>query len=479
MGQMGEPGATGPTGAAGEVGPTGASGEVGPTGVAGEVGPTGVAGELGPTGATGEVGPTGVAGEVGPTGIAGEIGPTGPIGLTGPTGAGEPGPTGPMPSGAVTSITSLENFHHLDFDMMSPSVQAVGRLRWSEEDGGLEFGMAGGNVNLQIGQEQLVRVTNRTGGSLYNGQVVFAATSVDGYLSVELGRADQEFTSVLTLGILTEDIPDGGFGFVTVGGLVHGIDTSDLNEGMAVWLSPTVYGGLTTTKPHAPEHLVLVGYCVQQAASGMIYVNVQNGCEMDELHDVRIINPQEGDLLVYDGTSELWRNQSLSGVTGPTGTSGVNGPTGPTGEPGPAGGPTGPTGASGSDGVTGPTGEPGPAGGPTGPTGFTGPAGTVGATGPTGPAPGVTVTNAATTVGYLADPLGSSVTVYTTCPVGTVPMGGTYALTNSIKGTIDVTEFRHDPATRRFTVSLYREAKGTGSSTTVTVNCLCLSATVV
>jgi len=513
---LGSKGSTGPTGPQGEQGPigpasigvTGPTGAIGETGQAGDAGPTGVAGEAGPTGPTGDVGPTGVAGEVGPTGPTGDVGPTGvagEIGPTGPTGAaGELGPTGPMPSGAVTSITSLEDFRHLDFDMMSPSSPAVGRLRWSDDDGGLEFGMAGGNVNLQIGQEQLVRVINRTGATLANGLAVFAATSYDGYLSVELARADLEFTSGMTLGILTEDIPDGGLGFVTVRGLVHDLNTASLNEGSAVWLSPTIPGGLTTTKPHAPSHLVQIGYCVLQDPLGMIYVSVQIGYELNELHDVHITDPQTGNVLVYDGVDDLWRNESASGVTGPTGSSGMVGATGPTGEPGPAGGPTGPTGANGTDGLTGPTGEPGPAGGPTGPTGAdgtngvtgptgepgpaggptgstgpTGASGTEGPTGPTGPATGITVSVAPSVVGFLPDPAGSTVTVYTTCPVGTVPIGGTYTLTNGIKGAIDVTELHHDSATRRFTVSLLREAKGSGSSTTVTVSCLCLNASVV
>ena len=42
----------------------------------------------------------------------------------------------------------------------------VGELRWNETNGTLEFVLLGGNVALQIGQEQLARVKNDTGAVL-------------------------------------------------------------------------------------------------------------------------------------------------------------------------------------------------------------------------------------------------------------------------------------------------------------------------
>jgi hypothetical protein len=108
---------------------------------------------------------------------------------------------------------------------------------------------------------------------------------------------------------------------------------------------------------------------------------------LDDLANVYVPTPNDGDTLLYDSESDTW-------ITAPIGV----GPTGPTGETGPTGatGPTGPAGADGfvgSDGATGPTGSTGADGatgdvGPTGPTGATGdvgPTGPTGATGDTGP----------------------------------------------------------------------------------------------
>ncbi len=82
------------------------------------------------------------------------------------------------------------------------------------------------------------------------------------------------------------------------------------------------------------------------ASSGRIFVKVQNGYELDEIHDVLISGPTDGQALTYDSASGLWKNTTAVGPTGPTGATGAVGPTGPTGATGLTGdtGPTGPTG---------------------------------------------------------------------------------------------------------------------------------------
>lgn len=87
------------------------------------------------------------------------------------------------------------------------------------------------------------------------------------------------------------------------------IDTSSLTEGGAVWLSPSVAGGMTDVKPSAPNHLVLVGYCIRSHPTlGSIYVKPQNGYELDELHNVKITNPQDGQVLKYSASLGVWIN---------------------------------------------------------------------------------------------------------------------------------------------------------------------------
>lgn len=59
-------------------------------------------------------------------------------------------------------------------------------------------------------------------------------------------------------------------------------------EGTALWLSTTP-GQFTDIKPVAPNHLVYVGTVLRQhATEGEIMVKIQNGYELEELHNVVI-----------------------------------------------------------------------------------------------------------------------------------------------------------------------------------------------
>ena len=73
-------------------------------------------------------------------------------------------------------------------------------------------------------------------------------------------------TSANTFGIVAESIDHNQSGYVITEGLITNINTSALVEDSAVYLSPTVAGGLTSTKPQAPQHNVYIGVCVKSNA---------------------------------------------------------------------------------------------------------------------------------------------------------------------------------------------------------------------
>jgi hypothetical protein len=52
------------------------------------------------------------------------------------------------------------------------------------------------------------------------------------------------------------------------------------------------------------------------AGNGQIYVRVQNGYELDEIHDVQINSPANGQLIIYDAATSLWKNANLTAGTG-------------------------------------------------------------------------------------------------------------------------------------------------------------------
>ena len=233
-------------------------------------------------------------------------------------------------TGSNTDITSLTGLtggistaDYVTFDTGITPVPAEGRLTWDSDNGTLQVGLSGGAVNLQIGQEEVLRIHNNTGSTLTDGQVVYINGSSGNRPTVALASASSESTSSVTMGVVTEAILNGAEGFVTTSGLVNGLDTSAFSAGAAIWLSTTA-GTFTATKPSAPNHGVLIGFVIRSHATiGSILVKIQNGSELSELHDVSITTPQNNQLLIYNSSSGVWINANapteLPTQTGQTG----------------------------------------------------------------------------------------------------------------------------------------------------------------
>lgn len=205
----------------------------------------------------------------------------------------------------------------------------AGTMSWNSQDGTADIKMGGGNVTLQVGQEELVRVVNKTGANLLeaNYQAVRVSGAQGNRLKVSLAKADNDANSADTIGLVTETINNNNEGFVTAVGLVRDIDTTgDLQgetwaDGEMVYLSADTAGMITNIKPQAPQHGVRMGYVVRaHKTQGQIYVKVDNGYELDELHNVLITDPVTQDILTYDETltGGLWINRNIWTAIGAT-----------------------------------------------------------------------------------------------------------------------------------------------------------------
>lgn len=185
---------------------------------------------------------------------------------------------------------------------------STGELRWNVADGTLDLELLNG-VTLQVGQEQNKLFRNNTANDIANGKAVYITGSTGIFATMALAQANSEVGSSVVIGMTTQDIVKNTEGYVTTFGLVRDINTSALTEGAAVWLSPSVAGDVTSTKPVAPDHGVLIGYCIRSHPTlGTIFVKVQNGYELDELHSVKITNPTDGQVLKYQASTGLWIN---------------------------------------------------------------------------------------------------------------------------------------------------------------------------
>jgi hypothetical protein len=214
-------------------------------------------------------------------------------------------------TGNFTSVDSITYPDYITFDTTPETVPtATGSIFWDDGDG-LPATVLNANVTIGLGQEQVALVKNATGASIAKGKVVYINGAAGQRPTIALSDADTEATSSKTFGLTAEAIADGAEGFVATFGVLRGVNTLGLTEGAALWLSSTA-GSYTTTVPAEPAHSVFLGYVVKaHATAGEIFVNIQNGYELTELHGVIIDGtPADNEVLAYDSTSGLWINQT-------------------------------------------------------------------------------------------------------------------------------------------------------------------------
>ncbi len=216
----------------------------------------------------------------------------------------------------------VANLDYFQFDTAATPSAAVGRVSWNDGEGTANITLKGGNISLPIGQEEVVLCYNGSGLPLTKGTVVYINGAQGQRPRITKASASGESTSSKTLGMVSESIDIGGEGFVTTFGVLKGINTITYAEGAALWLSTTA-GEVTTTMPTAPNHAVFIGYCVRShATAGQIFIKVQNGYELEELHNVLISSPIGGQGLVYESSTGLWKNQNVDALPSQTGNSG-------------------------------------------------------------------------------------------------------------------------------------------------------------
>lgn len=230
-------------------------------------------------------------------------------------------------SAAITSINAvvstkvnrvgdyMDSVQYIEFDTSTSFAVSVGRLTWDSAHGTLDLGLIGGNANLLLGQREVVYCFNNSAATLLKGKVVKVTGASGQKLTVDLAQADSDMDSATILGIMLEDVSVNASGFVATDGVVNNVNTFAFTDGQIVYLSPVSAGELTAIKPIAPQHLVQMGYIVKggSVGGGSLYVKVQNGYEIGELHDVKTSSSTslaDGEVLAYNTSAGVWTNST-------------------------------------------------------------------------------------------------------------------------------------------------------------------------
>lgn len=163
---------------------------------------------------------------------------------------------------------------------------------------------------------------NDSGASIPKGKAVMAVGAVGDRIRIELANADGSVQSRYMLGVTAETIANGAEGYVSIFGALKGLDTSSYTVGDILYIDPTSPGNFTTTEPASPAwDLPIAIVTFVNASSGRIFVRMwSQGVDLAEIHDVLITSVSNGQVLVYDSTTGLWKNSNPpAGATGPAG----------------------------------------------------------------------------------------------------------------------------------------------------------------
>ena len=225
--------------------------------------------------------------------------------------------------GANTSIEgSITTVDSIQFDTAAGATPAQGQLSWNADAGTLDLGIDN-DVTLQLGQETHIHV--KAGEALSNGDVVYASGAVGNSGQIEVSKyiANGSIEEQTVVGIATQDIASGEFGYVTAFGAVRGLSTDGSalttpetwTDGNILYASPTVAGELTSTLPEAPNQAIPIAFVTSaHGSNGTLFVRAYElGSHLGELHDVHITSPANNDILIWD--TNRWVNSANASLS--------------------------------------------------------------------------------------------------------------------------------------------------------------------
>ena len=154
-----------------------------------------------------------------------------------------------------------------------------------------------------------VYVKNTTGFQINKGKVVRIVGATGDNPLINTASYSSEGDSANTLGITAENIATDSFGWVITEGTLLGVNTDGMVAGDLLYLGAT--GSFVNVKPIPPNHGVRLGEVLRvQSNNGSIYVRIDNGAELDELHNILDTSTTSsyGDILMKSGS--LWVNNT-------------------------------------------------------------------------------------------------------------------------------------------------------------------------
>jgi hypothetical protein len=239
----------------------------------------------------------------------------------------------------LSDAGALQNVNEVNFDV-TPSgvVGGAGSLSWNSDDNTstLDLVLTGGAIKASLGQENFYRI--KASSAINKGELLMFTGTV-GNASGGLTAAPATGLTVgqgsYILGIAAENIALNGWGYVVEFGEVKGIDTSGTAasetwlNGDTLYYNPSVTGGLTKSVPNAPNAKVQVAAVIYaDASNGILFVRPTFEPRFNDLSDVYVPSPSDGDLVSWNNSNSRWQSAAQSTITAGKATNIAGGATG-------------------------------------------------------------------------------------------------------------------------------------------------------
>lgn len=225
------------------------------------------------------------------------------------------------------------NIDHINFTGAVPTAPIpAGTQYYDSTTGSHNLIMGSGNITQQVGEE--IYVYGKASATI-SGQTILQAIYKTGVVGASGNITFAPTIAGITdpgaiIGVATEDIATNSFGRITNFGIVHGINTTGSTygetwvDGQDIWYNP-VTGGLTKTKPSAPNQKFQIGTVINAGpgGSGSFQVLLQPGSVLGGTDsNVEFGTLNTNDLIQYNGT--YWTNVANTSVSVGTATNANN-----------------------------------------------------------------------------------------------------------------------------------------------------------
>src|SRR6056300_791536 len=164
-------------------------------------------------------------------------------------------------------------------------------------------------------------VKNSSGSTINKGKAVQAigTDGNSGHILIDEMVADGSVESKYFIGVLESSLDNGDIGRVIHFGELDQFNTlgqngETWNDGDILWLDPSNPGDYTITEPNGPNIKVAAAIIKNAATNGKIHIRVQANEGLHDLHDTRIVTQADGDLLIWDNTLNVWKNDATISV---------------------------------------------------------------------------------------------------------------------------------------------------------------------